>query len=373
MKETPNHTERTHARLSPSGAHRWIACPGSIQAEEGCPEETTEAADEGTTAHEVCEALLTGAPLPQGATEEMIHHATKYRDYIKGIITHLKDEKPEEEVLMAIEKKVYPSVSRLPECWGTCDSLVISPSELHIIDYKYGKGVRVTAEKNPQAMIYALGALNAYPHLNPAHVCMHIYQPRVENGLSIFRVPADWLRAWGELVLTPAAEATDEEDAPRKAGKHCLFCKAKSDCLTRAKSLFRGLPKRTETLTDKQVATVCAKAPEIRSWLDGVTDGARERMMTGEQIEGLRLKAGRATRSWKEGASVAETLKRWMPAEQIYTLISPAQAEKIIGKKDFDRIANEDMVVEKRTRPTVSVDKEVPIDYNFIKEVFNHE
>ncbi len=70
----------------------------------------------------------------------------------------------------------------VPDGFGTGDCVIIADGTLHIIDFKYGQGVLVSAEDNPQMKLYALGALDLFDGIYDIEmVSMTIYQPRREN------------------------------------------------------------------------------------------------------------------------------------------------------------------------------------------------
>ena len=92
--------------------------------------------------------------------------------------------------------------------FGTADALIIADGTLHIIDLKYGSGIEVSAEDNPQLKCYGLGALDQFGDLYDIdEVRLTIYQPRRQN-VSEWRLPASDLLAWADTLLKPAADLT---------------------------------------------------------------------------------------------------------------------------------------------------------------------
>ena len=173
------HEERDHALLSASSAHRWLKCTKSARLEEQFPDTTSEAAKEGTLAHELAELKVRNYFKPGDVSkrkltfaikkfkedplwdDEMLIHTDTYIDYIRDVSIKLPA-----TPFVEVEKRVDFS-DYVPEGFGTADCIMIQGNTLFVIDFKYGKGVPVSAEENPQMMLYALGAYEACKILYP--------------------------------------------------------------------------------------------------------------------------------------------------------------------------------------------------------------
>lgn len=328
-----------HAKLSASGAHRWMACPGSVKAEEGMPDKTSSFAQEGTVAHDIVERALrldfncdTICDRPDLA--HIAEPAQVYVDYVRALPGAYK----------FVETRVNFD-EWVPGGFGTADSIVIdeATSTLYVSDLKFGKGVRVDAENNPQAMLYALGAYSAFAFLHEIErVRVAIVQPRIDN-ISEWEISIHDLLKWGE-VARAAAEATAEPNAKRIPGeKQCRFCKAKATCPAVMKLTERTLlmdfeehdePSPPNKLTDDQLAGALRARPVIEAWLNAVDTIVKQRLAAGDTFPGWKLVEGRANRAWIDDASAANELER-MLGDGAFTrkLISPAQAEKALGKE----------------------------------------
>ena len=205
-----------HALLGASSAARWIACPPSARATENLPGETSKYAEEGTQAHEVCETALrhklkdweNGKPfnlltdwVHQPTLTEMVNAANQYVEFVYlqwGLYLH----QPE----VFIEQEVDVS-QWVPGGFGTCDCLLIGDGILHIIDFKYGQGVPVSPERNPQLMYYALGAYALFEGIEEVStVRLSIVQPRMQEEPQTWVVSLADLLTWAREVLQPAAE-----------------------------------------------------------------------------------------------------------------------------------------------------------------------
>jgi CRISPR/Cas system-associated exonuclease Cas4 (RecB family) len=254
MSDVKNHKEREHARLSASGAKRWMACPRSVALEETIPERESPFALEGTKAHEMAEAYL------RLALNEWDEHAVNLRvkelepdmemiDHAKDYAAYCHDLFEEEQIQ---DQGAYPIVeSRLvfddwvPGGFGTGDFSIVGNKRITIVDYKYGKGVKVDAEDNPQMRLYALGILQEYGWLYPEakEVAMHIYQPRIRN-ISVEIIAVKELLAWGKMIK-PLAKQADEDKGDFNPGEHCKFCRARAICKARANTMLKALEKIT--------------------------------------------------------------------------------------------------------------------------------
>lgn len=346
-----------HALLGASSAARWIACPPSARATENLPDEESEYAAEGTRAHEVCEVALRrnlknweqGQALmeviPGGAlgkdekSSEIIRAANQYIDFIHeqwALFPH----KPG----VFIEQEV--DVSRwVPEGFGTCDCLMIGDGILHIVDFKYGKGVPVSPVRNPQLMYYALGAYALFDGIEEIDtVRMSIVQPRIQEEPETWELSLADLLTWAREVLTPAAQMAWKGEGEFYPGPHCKdhFCKAYPNCRAWQDKYgplagFEPLP-QPATLTDEELGDWLRKVQGLAQYARDLEDYAQTALLEGRSLPGWKLVAGRSTRKWVD----QDTAFKQMEADgtneaMLYTRtpISLTVAEKMIGKKKF--------------------------------------
>jgi len=351
-----------HAKLSASGAHRWMACPGSVAAEDGLPDVSSPFAVEGTEAHNIMEvALRTGRPAEEFTEDgEMSSNVQMYVDYVRAIAHNHNSEAAH----IDIERRVDYS-DWVPGGFGTADTIVLLNGALHVIDLKYGMGVKVFAKDNPQAQLYALGAYAFYEgFLDIERVHVSIVQPRLDH-IDEWEIGVDDLLRFGE-VARAAAEATEDPNALRIPGeKQCRFCKAKTTCPALAKLTADTLlvdfdqldaPPAPDTLTDEQLASALKNKPLIEAWLKAVSDIVRNRLDGEEGFPGFKLVEGRSNRKWVDEDKAAFLMReQWMwPDDKIYTssLISPSQAEKLAGKNI--RPALQELITKPAGAPTVA-------------------
>ena len=241
-----------HAKLSASGSEMWLNCAGSINAQIGYESKTSRHALEGTFAHEVADICLTdkiapfsmvGSVICISENEKSYKHTIKKEmaDYVQQYIDYIKLYQTAESILYTENKVDFSNI--VPDGFGTLDSAVYRPEDntLHIFDLKYGKGVEVTAEKNTQGMLYALGMINDMDWIYDFNdIVIHIVQPRIPS-FTHYKTTKTELLEWSKYVSERANLALTD-NAPRTAGeKQCLWCLAKNDCETLKKYRFNQI------------------------------------------------------------------------------------------------------------------------------------
>ena len=280
-----------HAKLGASNAHRWLVCAGSVSAEEGLPDKSSPFAEEGTVAHELAElALRAGSTaLDTFENQEMSDFVRMYVEYVQQLAQGADS--------FEIETRVSYG-DWVPDGFGTADAIVVRGDELHICDLKYGMGVRVDAEQNPQGMLYALGAWALSEMVfDIKRVHIHIIQPRLDH-ISTWEISVDDLLRWAEWVKQ-RAEETRDPNAPRVPGeKQCRFCKAKASCsallkLTQDVILadfddLDNMPK-ANTLTDDQMRNALEAKSLIEAWLSAIEVLVKDRLSSGDGFAGYKF------------------------------------------------------------------------------------
>lgn len=342
-----------HARLSASGAKKWLNCPLSVSMEEKIPQEESEYAKEGTLAHFVAENKIKLAL--KYCTRVQYHKAIKGYDIQKDIDNYTEEYKDfviesfnrakgkDKNAYIDIEKKLDLSVY-VPEGFGTADCVIVAEGCLEIIDLKYGKGVRVEAEDNSQLKLYALGAFEDYDFIyDIKEVTMTIYQPRIDN-ISSYSMLADDLLEWGERVKEKAKKAYKGE-GECKAGKHCDegFCRARAICRAyneKSQKLEKFNYKEPKLLTVDEIAEVLDCSERLTKWVKVVKEYALSQAIQGVEFPGFKLVEGRSTQKFNIGQEeILEKLKD-LDIDEIAPrkLKCMSELKSIVGKDKFNEL-----------------------------------
>lgn len=360
-----------HALLSASGAHRWIACTPSAKLEEQFPDSTSTYAEEGTLAHELCEIKVKKALLdmPTKAYNSVLKkikgnelYQTEMDKYTEEYLEYIQEKVHSFEFppTIIVEKKVNFS-DYVPEGFGTADCIILSDGNLHIVDFKYGKGVEVSAEYNQQMMLYALGAYLEYSFLFQIdNVKMTIVQPRI-NNISEFSIGVSELLEWADNTVKPKAQMAWNGEGDFVAGEHCKFCRAKALCRERARKNLEAEKfelKEGPLLSLDEIGDALKKAIDLAKWAEDLKEYALAESLKGNDIPGWKAVEGRGSRNFTDNDLAIKKLKEAGVAEELlyerkqYTL---AQIEKMVGTKEFKKIVG-DLVVKNPGKPTLVVD-----------------
>ena len=370
-----------HALLSPSAAHRWINCTAAPRLEADVEDKGSEFAAEGTLAHAYCAQKLKaflGLPT-EGEAKEIAelndrYHTgemDEYTDTYKTIVLEKYNaaRAKTKDALLLIETRLDFS-EYVPDAFGTADAIIIADGTMEVIDFKYGKGVKVSAEDNPQMKIYALGAYEKFSfEYKIDRVRMTIIQPRIEN-FSEWELSVSELMAWTDSVLTPKAQQAYKGDGPQVPGDWCQFCKVKSNCRALTQKCIEAAKNHPDPKLispDELAADVLPMLATVKTWLAGVEDYALQQALSGVQLAGWKVVEGRSVRKItdQDGAALAlnkagyKTTEIYKPQE----LRTITDLEKLTGKKQFAAICG-DFIEKPQGKPTLAPesDKRPAID-----------
>ena len=286
----------------------------------------------------------------------MEQYTDDYTDYVMEQV--IRERRRDAETQVLIEQRLDFSCY-VPDGFGTGDCLIVSKGRLHIIDFKYGQGVLVDAEDNPQMKLYALGALREFGEkYQIKKIKMTIFQPRRDN-VSTWETTAARLRRWAEKDLKTRAVKAYNGEGEYCPGEWCLFCKAAVKCRARAEEklkLAQSEFKLPPLLTDAEIEAVLAKLPDIKKWAEEIQEYALQAALGGKQWQGFKLVEGRSNRKYADEEAVVKAAKA-AGYHDIYkqTLIPITEMERLMGKKEFATVLG-GLIVKPQGKPTLVVD-----------------
>jgi hypothetical protein len=361
-----------HAILSASGSERWLNCPPSARLEERITEEKSEYAAEGTFAHKLAELHLQNylklikkveydkklKQLKENEfySQEMEDYIQIYIDIAIEKINEAKSRSKDAIVFLEQQLDFSPWV---PEGFGTGDVVIISDEIVEVVDFKYGKGVPVSAEENTQMRLYGLGAVNLFNILYDIKtIRMTIVQPRLDS-VSTESLSVKELLIWGDTTVKPKAKLAFKGEGEFQAGDHCRFCRAKATCRARAEAnleLARYDFQDPALLSNDEIAEILFKADELKAWAADIQTYALEQAYKhGIKFDGWKLVEGRSNRKYTDEEEVAKILiEKGYKEDDLYTksILGITAMEKLLGKKKFGELLD-DLVIKPPGKPTL--------------------
>lgn len=366
-----------HALLSASSSHRWLHCPPSARLCEGYDDKGSNFAAEGTDAHALCEYKLRTS-LGMDAQDpiedlswydaEMEECANGYAAFVMELVEEAKKNCSDPVVL--IEQRLDYS-RYVAEGFGTGDCVIIADGTLHIVDFKYGRGVLVEAEDNPQMMLYALGALELFDCLYDIDtVSMTIFQPRRGN-VSTHTIPKTDLYEWADTVLAPTAELAWSGEGEYQCGEWCQFCRAKADCRERANAnmeLAKFEFRQPPLLTDEEVEEILGRIDGLIAWASDIRDYALQAAISGKHWTGYKLVEGRSNRKYTDERAVVAAVRAAGYDPYEHKVLGVTAMTTMLGKKQFNDILG-GFITKPQGKPTLVPDSDKrPAMTNIISE-----
>lgn len=390
-----------HAFFAPSSAPRVVECPASVLLTYGMPDRQSQDAAHGTAAHWIADLCLRGKHMVEryagcrvlvnakGACE--FWHEGNHEDAVLGLaFGELLSFEVDDEMVNAVQEYIdwcnAAPGDHYPECrvdiskwcpqieedesimfapaaafepqFGTSDHAACSPGKLIITDLKYGKGVQVYAERNYQAILYALGFIEEWNWLYDFDVIeIRICQPRLDHK-DVWVTTKDELLEIGEYIRARFTLALQSDPPFGPSEKACKFCKASGLCRAQSEYLskiralaFEDLddPFRTSDkpefqvrdprlLTDEELVEAWRAHPLYKARFEAIDRHITEMLLAHKPVDGFKLVAGRTFRKWHDEALARdELLFKGVDPEKLYSkpaLVSPAQAEKLLPKAE---------------------------------------
>lgn len=401
-----------HALLAPSGFKALMLCPAKPAMERGLPDTSSTYADEGTAAHELAAMALRAGTDCAGYVGRVITVEgsdfvvdTDMADAVQIYVDLVRDLVANGGTLLVEQSLPISHITGEDGAEGTGDAVIIRDDEIFVVDLKYGRGVEVDAEMNPQLMLYGLGALEKFDMLGEfQRVCMLISQPRVSRAPSEFTLPVPSLIEWGLKYAGPAATlAMDlyqrgQHDVSEHCRPHedaCRFCRAKPTCPALSRSVEEALGAEFTDLTteDKveqeqivkrltsaaapdRLGTKMAAVELVEMWCKAIRGRVESELLAGRSVEGYKLVAGKkGARSWTSEAEAEAALKAMrLKKDEMYAfkLISPTTAEKLLKgtPKRWARVAP--FITQTDGKPSVAPvsDKRPPLEIKPIESEF---
>lgn len=360
-----------HALLSPSAAHRWIHCTPSVRLEEGVRDEGSDFAAEGTLAHAIASRKILetlGRPHDEQDreigelreryySEEMEGYTDTYRSIVLEKFNDAKTRSKDAQLLVEVRLDFG---AFLPDAFGTADAVIIADDLMEVIDFKYGKGVKVDADHNPQMMIYALGALDEFLlDYDIKRVRMTIVQPRIDN-LSECGMMVGELTAWRTVTLKPAAEKAFAGVGDQVPGEWCQFCKVRATCSAiaeKARQICNEDFREARLISDEDIPGLLPLVPVLKGWLEDFASHALQRALDGATIKGYKLVEGKSNRQiTDQDALLGALLVKGYQRDDLLKkpeLKAIGELEKLVGKKAFAEIGKP-WLVKPQGKPTLA-------------------
>lgn len=377
--------EKEHALLSASNSHKWLVCTPSVRLEEQFENKTSDYMEEGTLAHGIAELKARNyflEPMTKRKfnsemkkLQQNKFYSEEMQGYTDSYIDYLKEKALKSGIRPSVSIEVKVDYSRFAkEGFGTADCVMLVEEDLYIIDFKYGKGVPVYADNNPQLKLYALGAVDKYSFIYPIkniHLC--IFQPRLDS-ISEYDLTKDELLNWGKNVVIPAAEKAYLGVGDYVPGEHCKFCKAKGCCVARAEKNLKAIEdfkpvdyNKNEKkysldrvakgiLENNEIGVILDQISDVDSWIKDLKTYALNCILKGDEIKGWKAVEGKSNRIINDIDKAFKIIVDYgFDEAMLYEKkpLSITELEKLLTKKKFNELIG-DYIEKPKGAPTLA-------------------
>lgn len=330
-----------------------MTCPGSVKLSEGIADAGSTFAAEGTAAHWAAEQLLLGkhdqlSVVGQKAdngitvTRDMVVEVMKYVAYVQDLVASTGG------TLLVEQRLPISSITGEADAHGTSDVVILAGDELIVVDLKFGMGVPVSAENNPQLQIYALAAVRQFEMLADfQRVRAVAHQPRL-NSVSEWSQSVDDLVAFGDKVWNAAIDTRQPDAKLVPSEKGCKFCRAKAKCPALQAQVMDAFDNvKPESADLQRLGWAMGMVSLVETWCKAIRGAVETELLAGKAVEGYKLVKGKqGNRKWADSTEAEALLKSMrLKVEEMYdlSLISPTTAEKlvaaeVIGPRQWKRV-----------------------------------
>ena len=316
-----------------STAKRVISCPASVKLVAKMPPKPSSVhADRGTLLHDAIALILEDKPDVVGMKyNDIILTQELYDEKIVPALAALDEINVDGSLEYVVESRVGFG-DLLPGVFGSADLLGRIGQRAIVLDWKFGDGVAVSAEENEQGMFYAAAAMRTLE-------TEWVFDKAEEIEIIIVQPPV--VRRWlttparikeFEMELVAAVKQSQKDDAAFKSGDHCRWCAAKPVCPQMTGEVDRFVKTSLQTIDATQIGHYLQQADQVEEFIKSVREMAFTMLENDVKVPGYKLVAKRGTRQWVDDDDAIKFLGDKAFEKK---LISVAQAEKLVGKKDF--------------------------------------
>jgi hypothetical protein len=325
-----------------STAKRVIACPGSVKlVQKMPPRPASRYADEGTLCHTIMEAILIDNGEPEDFLGRKLNDVIITQELldtkIRPALAALDEIDPRGEMSYDCEV-VVDFGDALPDVFGSADLVGRIGDRAIILDWKFGDGVDVAVEENPQAMFYAAAAMRTpvvqWAFKDAAEIECVVVQPTAATPVKRWVTTPARIRAFEMELFAAVKEAVGPEPS-MQTGDHCRWCAAKPVCPLMTGAVDRAVRQSVQALDVGQISAALAQAAMLEGWIADLRALAHKMLEEGVAVPGWKLVPKRATRQWVNPDEAMTALTGLGLGREALTetkMLSPAQAEKVLKK-----------------------------------------